>query len=180
LSIKARFAELDAEHRDNRAATIEKQRKIDRGELLDVDHEPILDHYLGDTVENLTDAKLRPWQTYGAKHRSSNRKGSAKSKRGRPFCTKESRPRGKTVTARVTNLTIDRLRGLKAEFGRNPADLLTILADLYAAAQDGNHAAKLVLKIAMTYGRRLDAVEVYADTRQLLSVAIKGLPPEAA
>jgi hypothetical protein len=176
VSIKQHFAEIDAEHRESRCTATAKQRKIDAGELLDVERDPVstVDPYLGDSIENLTDSSLNVRETYGANSTGSSRKtASAKASPWRchicktpvspntktRFCrlhaneqrTKEAKPRKVRVSARVTRETHRQLAAFRRESKFNPSDVFMMFAGLYAAAQNGNKLAKWALRIIKTY-----------------------------
>jgi hypothetical protein len=208
--IEAHFTDLQSQRQRSDEAAAAKQRKIDEGVLLDIDREIArsgadltgkspdeivralnnapeigtgVDSYLGDSVESLTDANLKPWKTYGASRHSASsntRARKPKRERGRPFLTKESEPREIEVPTRVTQKTREHLRTYERETGHNPSDVLMMFADLHAAASNGNHSASFAVKIFTTYGRKIRVGELDKSTKKMLSVALKGLPEEAA
>ena len=184
--IEAHFAGLESQRQRHDAAADEKQRKIREGDLLDVEREAAqstVDPYLGDSIENLTDANLKPWRTYDASRRSGvsgRRRAKPKPKRGRPFDTKEAEPRSVQIPTRVTAITKDRLDTYNRETGRNASDWLMLSGMLLAAADNGNSGAKLALKIIDSYERECHVGELDPGSRKLLSVMQKGLPGEAA
>lgn len=189
--IEAHCADLESERQRRDAAENRKQQLIDEGDLLDLEAETtdgaarakVADSYLGDSIENLTDAHLKPWQTYGAGRgsgASARSKRKPKLKRGRPFQTKEAEPRSMEIPTRTTSATKDRLSAYKLETGRNPSDVLMLFGEIYAAASNGNHAAALALRIVDSYARQTRVGEMDPGTRKLLSVVQKGLPKEAA
>ena len=184
--IEAHFAGLESQRQRCDAAADEKQRKISNGALLDVEREPArgtVDPYLGDSVENLTDATLNPWKTYGAGRRSSvsgHRAAKPKPVRGRPFDTKEAEPREVQVPTRTTSITKGQLDKYKRETGRNASDVLMLFSDVLAASANGSSSAKMALMIIESYARKSHVGELDRESRKLLSVMLKGLPNEAA